>query len=158
MLFILAPQAESNASEYSENQIKLAFIFKVLDFIDDFPAQDDKLTLCLYGFNTDEVKVISQDIDYSKHSDITLTNQPNRRSSQTCNILYFRQDYADYKNILDYIKNAPILSFAEIKYFTDHGGMVEFYKYKGKYKFIINNELAIKKNISFNAKLLEISK
>jgi hypothetical protein len=155
---IIIPKINIQASEYNETRIQLAFILKVLDFVDSFPGDKDQLQLCLYGFSGDEVEFIRQDIDYSKHTKIILHNQPKLQNPRSCNIIFFNKNYVEYKNILDYTKDSSTLAFAEIKYFSDHGGMVEFYKYKGKYKFIINNELAIKKNISFNAKLLEISK
>lgn len=146
------------ASEYDENLIKLAFILKVIDFIDKMPTDTKNLDLCIYGFSKDEVNIISEDLKYSKSYNIELVNSPSLQKITKCNIVFFRNDYDNYKNILDYTEEYPILSFAEIKYFTDNKGLVEFYKYKGKYKFLINNDLAIKKNIFFNAKLLEISK
>ncbi|MBT4922399.1 MAG: YfiR family protein [Rickettsiales bacterium] len=152
------PKAHASAPEYNETRIQLAFIFKVLDFIDSLPNSENTLELCLYGFPSDEVNVIRPDIDHSKRTDIKLVNEPDINKIKSCNIIFLSKNYTDYKNILDYTKNSPILTFAEIKYFTDEGGMVEFYKYKGRYKFIINNELAMNQNILFNAKLLEISK
>jgi hypothetical protein len=156
--FLTSQSNKVYASEYNENQIKLAFILKVIDFIDKMPTDTKNLDLCIYGFSKDEVNIISEDLKYSKSYNIELTNSPSLQKITKCNIVFFHNDYDNYKNILDYTKDYPILSFAEIKYFTDYGGLVEFYKYKGKYKFLINNELAIKKDIFFNAKLLEISK
>ena len=149
---------QSFANEYDENLIKLAFILKVIDFIDKMPIDTKNLDLCVYGFSKDEANIIAEELKYSKRYNIKLTNSPNLKQITNCNIVFFSNDSDNYKNILDYTKDYPIISFAEIKYFTDYGGLVEFYKYKGKYKFLINNELAIKKDIFFNAKLLEISK
>jgi hypothetical protein len=157
-LNIITYNKKAYATDYNENLIKLAFILKVIDFIDKMPIDTKSLDLCIYGFPKDQVKIIAEELKYSKRYNIELTNSPNLKQIAKCNIVFFSNDYDNYKNILDYTKDYPILSFAEIKYFTDYGGLVEFYKYKGKYKFLINNELAIKKDIFFNAKLLEISK
>lgn len=146
------------AAEYNETQIKLAFILKVLDFVDSFPGDKNNLTFCLYGFEPAEYAIVKSDLNNSKQPNINLINNPSMRESRLCSIMFFHNNFQDYQNILDYTKNGSILTFAEIKYFADEGGMVEFYKHKGKYRFIINNELAIKQNILFNAKLLEISK
>ncbi|MBL6785606.1 MAG: YfiR family protein [Rickettsiales bacterium] len=155
---MLIVNKDALANEYNENQVKLAFILKVLDFIDNMPIDSNNLKLCLYGFNATEVDFIIEDLDYSKHTNLTLINEPALKNAKNCSIIFFQKNFEDYKIVLDYTKDYPILTFAEIKYFTDNSGLVEFYKYKGKYKFVINNDLAIKKEIFFNAKLLEISK
>ncbi len=50
-----------------------------------------------------------------------------------------------------------VLTIGDNKYFIDQGGIIEFYDYRGKIRFDIDEEKARKKGIFFNAKLLELS-
>ena len=158
VILFAIPKQQLQASEYNENQIKLAFILKMMDFIDDLPQKEDKHVMCFYGFIEEEFNELKTNINDMKSANLTLVKKNNIDTSRSCRIAFINNNYTEYKKLLDYIENHSILTFAEIQYFIDNGGMVEFYKYNDKFRFRINNKLALSKGIRFNAKLLELSK
>lgn len=146
--------------------VKLAFIFRFVDYINfngdstgaaEVQASQDMLTMCLFGVSPENHQKILQLIGAEKLKKIDIVNKQKINSSKKCNIIYIDSYYqGDYIDILKYVADKPILTVSDIRYFSDNDGIVEFYNFRGKIRFFINNEAALKKNIEINAKLLEL--
>lgn len=156
LVIFLLPQ-KVYSQNYNEDQIKLAFIFKIIDFIDNSKEFSKEQELCLFGFSEKDFNSLKETINLNKYNNISLSKKNNSESSVNCKIIYFSNNYSDFEKILDYTEKLSILTFAEKRYFLDFGGLVEFYKSNDKFRFRINNKLALSKGIRFNAKLLELS-
>lgn len=150
-------KAEHHEFEEKETLVKIAFIFKILDYTKaDWPENAD-MPLCFYGFSKEKFAFISSNLSQTPYKNIKLMRKEKGKSVDSCTIVYFDGSFADdYEAVVAKIKGKPILTIADIKYFADKGGIIEFYNYRDKIRFFINNEVALKQNIKFNAKLLEL--
>ena len=149
-------------SELAEIRLKFAFINKFIEYIDkgwqeaykdniiiiDIIGEVDKeKAVLLKNFERNRIKNlpvkirVNSDINDLKNSDIIyVTNGSKHKIEQ----------------ILQKCRKS-VLSVGDIKYFIDQGGVIEFYNYRGRVRFDIDDNKAKEKGIFFNAKLLELS-
>lgn len=141
-----------------EDAIKMSFIFRFVEFIDSkWPKTDaqQEIKLCVFGDFDEETKNT-----YLGFAGKNVLNKksaiiPNPKNITNCNILYFTKYAKSYKEFLPR-DESNILTIGDIPYFNHEGGIIEFYNHRNKIRFRINEAQAIKSQIQFNAKLLEM--
>ena len=145
----------------SEEKLKTAFIFRFAEFI-DMGWKHEKGTpviFCIYTKLNQEKRDF-----YTKFSNRKMTGDqlkiiynPSKEDLENCEIVYF----TNVDNIImeDYISRIKdgVITVSDSRYFIEKGGIIEFYKYRGKIGFSINNNKALESGIKFNAKLLELA-
>jgi hypothetical protein len=141
----------------TEETVKIAFISKFAKYIDNNWIRDNKIKLCILGkiHNLDDIKSTFKNTSINSYQLQILDVKDSYIVKKECNILYFSKLYrSDPKIIID--KFYKLLSIGDLRYFTDNGGIIEFFNYRGKVRFKINEQAAKKANIVFNSKLLEL--
>ena len=139
-----------------EYKLKAAFIFRFIQLVDNnWLGQDNVIDLCVSG-NEKVVKTFNEmGINNIKGKEIKISY--NDMDFKNCNVIYFTQlEEEKTKQALSVLQDSNLLTIGETRYFNDDGGIVQFYKYRGRVKFYINAEAAKQNNIIFNAKLLEL--
>ena len=149
-------------SELAEIKLKFAFINKFIEYIDKGWQEAYK----------DNIIIIDIIGEVDKEKAVLLKNFERNRIKNLPVKIRVNSDINDLKNSdIIYVTNGSkhkieqilrkcrksVLSVGDIKYFIDQGGVIEFYNYRGRVRFDIDDNKAKEKGIFFNAKLLELS-
>jgi hypothetical protein len=149
---------QKNTHNIDEEYLKIAFISKFIKYIDNNWNHYNEYNLCILGDNKNLNQISMRfSVPPINNKKFIITPNLNKENitKNKCNILYFSKYYRDDpKEILE--KNYQLLSIGDLRYFTDNGGIIEFFNYRGKIRFKINDVAAKKANIEFNSKLLEL--
>lgn len=149
--------AKEKNSNIKETLIKVAFVFKFLDYLDPEWIGNGEISFCFFGFSDDKFAFLRDNVAKTSHSNINLIKKENITSRNECKIIYFDNNYKDnYQSVLKDLGDESIITVSDMKYFADNGGIIEFYNYRDKVRFFINNDDAVQRNIKFSAKLLEL--
>jgi hypothetical protein len=147
------------AADYQDNEVKAAFIYRLLYFI-EWPAGSDQsqhINICILGDNP--FKNIQS--DFEKKS---VSNKPirlisiNKKSILTshCKILFISDsEKSDYKEILTTIKSLPILSVSDIIKFAKNDGMIGLTNFNNSIKLEINLKKLSESQFKIDPNLLE---
>lgn len=160
MVILIKCYVSEAFSSLAEEDIKISFIFKFVEFIDNtWPENDpDHISICIFGdFNSDLEK------SYLKFSNQQILNKiskiiinPGDEDNHQCHVFYFSKYANDYRKHLSSCERIDAIFIGDLPYFNHYGGMIEFYSYRSQVKFRINSQAVDKSNIRFNAKLLEM--
>ncbi len=147
--------------EQSEDErlLKAAYIYNFAKFTrwpeSVFKHRDSPLHLCTIGQNS-----LSTDLQHLEGKKIkghmlTVTAIKKAREAKDCQALYIATNNSlNYRHILATIKNWPILTISEASYFARNGGVIQFYRKKGKTHLIINLNAAHKARLEISSRLL----
>lgn len=160
----IALMGKVSYGQYSEYEIKAAYIFNFAKFIEWKSSETDiNDTIVLGIYKNDPFGIVLEKtmigrkangkawkiLRISKVSDV-----------DQCNILFF-SDVGKYELsiILKRIERKPIISIGdEIEDFCEIGGIINFTPQYSQNQFEINNKVAIKHGIKINPKLLKLAK
>lgn len=151
-------------SQYTEYEVKAAYIFSFMKFIEwENPtiAKSDTITLGIY--KNDPFGKILEHIMLGRKSNGKLwkiLRFDKIANVDKCNIVFLSDiDKYELGIILKRISSKPILSIGdEIPDFCEIGGMLNFTPQYSDNQFEINNKLANKNGININPKLLKLAK
>jgi len=151
-------------AQYSEYEIKAAYIFNFAKFI-DWPANQTfiKDTIVLGIYKNDPFGIILEKTMLGrkvndKEWKIVRINRQSELAK--CHILFFSGlSKSEVINILEKLKSYPILTIGdEIPGFCESGGMVNFTAQFSQHQFEINNDEASHHQIIISPKLLLLAK
>lgn len=156
-LFAINAQAQ-----YSEYEVKAAYIFNFAKFI-DWPANYIADTICLCVYKNDpfgtilEKTMIGRKVD-GKDWKIKRINDVSEIGE--CHILVFHEiKHHEILAVFDKIKNKPIVTIGdEIVNFCEMGGVINFLPQFSERQFEINKNIADYINIRISPKLLLLAK
>jgi hypothetical protein len=149
----------AHAAEYKDNEIKAAFLYRLLYFI-EWPKADDKsqfINICILGKNP--FKDIQGDLEKKSVNKkqlrlISIDNQT--VLSSNCKILFISDsEKSDYKDVLNLIKSHPILSVSDMVKFSKNKGMIGLEKFNDSIKLEINLEELSEAKFKIDPNLLE---
>lgn len=152
----------SQGNSLFEIKLKFAFVSKFIEYVDNdwLPAfEDNKIIIDVFGDISPEEQVILQNFKQKKIKNFPLIVRinPKIRELKNSDIIFVTKGAKfNISYLLKYSRDS-VLTIGDNKYFIDQGGIIEFYDYRGKIRFDIDEEKARKKGIFFNAKLLELS-
>lgn len=168
-LFILASAfvllvGKNCHAQYSEYEIKAAYIFNFAKFIEWPEYKDtssDTIVLGIYKYDPFGIILEKTMIGRTANGKSWKILRIKRVSDvDKCNIIFF-SEVSKYEMgiVLKRIKNQPILSIGdEIDEFCEIGGVINFTPQYSQNQFEINNKEAIKSSITINPKLLKLAK
>lgn len=152
---VMAAQAEV-AGEY---QVKAAFIFNFLRFIEWPPASlkqsGSRLSVCVLGDNVFETALDAYQGEVVGGRRVVVAYPKTLAETETCNVLFLspserRRTYQVMKGL----EGRGILTVSDIANFTDLGGIIGFYMDQGYVRFDINLAMARKADLKIGAQLL----
>lgn len=150
-------------AQYSEYEIKAAYIFNFAKFI-EWPvlkANSDTIYLAIYG--NDPFGIILEKTMIGRKAqgkDWKIVRTRNVSELEQCHIVFI-SDVGKFETIqlLEKLKNIPILTIGdELVQFCELGGIVNFTPQFSDQQFEINNEVAKNKGITISPKILLLAK
>ncbi|MBI9069599.1 MAG: YfiR family protein [Salinivirgaceae bacterium] len=150
-------------SQYSEYEIKAAYIFNFAKFVDWPTSSYIQDTIVLGIYNYDPFGIILEKTMIGRKAKgkdwkIVRTNDINELSK--CSIV-FLSDIEKYEvlEILELFKSKPVITIGdEIIDFCESGGIINFTPQFSEQQFEINNNIANNKGIIISPKLLQLAK
>lgn len=154
---------KSAMCQYSEYEIKAAYIFNFAKFIEWPPSKLNNDTIVLGIYMEDPFGIVLEKTMVGRKANnknwkIIRTN--NKNDLEKCHIVFFTeiQKY-ELTKLLNSLNNKPILTIGdEIIDFCELGGTINFTPQFSEYQFEINNDVAKLNNIRISHKLLSLAK
>lgn len=181
---VTAPPVRADSEKSKEHRIKAAFLYNFIKFV-DWPEEKDAevkgpITIGIIGsedfiiaFDPIKGKKIKErniSIKYfagyeklkrQRNSDDRQWNKK-MEALKVCHVLMFCHgdlvSMQDSEEIVEALRDLPILTVGETDGFLESGGMIEFVKEKEKVCFEINNTAARKVKLTIRSKLLRLAK
>ena len=155
--------SRARAQSASASEVKAAFVYNFAKFSEwppDALPEQMPLLLCVTG--DDELEgalrkaVQGQTIGGRplavRHVDLDA-------SMRHCHVVYgSRLDLGHVRQLLDLIKDAPVLSVSDVGSFANQGGVAELYKEGDKMRFAVNLESAQRAHLRLSSKLLSLAR
>lgn len=164
LLFALGTP-KTNAQQFTEYEVKAAYIFNFTKFIKwpdkAFDNNSSPYVLGIYG--NDPFGDILKNIILNRESQdrkwvVKYYSKPEQ--IQKCHILFISNiQNSELKHIIDHVKTKPILTVGdEISLFCEQGGIINFSSGNTPKRFEINNTAASHAQLNISSKLLMLSK
>jgi hypothetical protein len=180
----VAPQVRANTEESKEYQIKPAFLYNFIKFVDWPREKEDEtktpITIGIIGSKDfikafdpiKEKKIKERKISIKYFADYEKLQRKKEGDDRqwdrkmdalkVCHVLMFcNYDSVCVQNsdqILKALKGSPILTVGETDGFLESGGIIRFVKEKEKVRFEINNKAARKIKLTIRSKLLRLAR
>ncbi len=179
----LAGRAQADSAPSHEYQIKAAFLYNFIKFV-DWPEEkmadsNEPITIGIIGSEDfikafepiihKKVKNRSISIKYFKgYEKLERTQEDDRQWNQkmealkTCHLLTFYSGDSvrikDLSQIIKALKGSPVLTVGETAGFLESGGIINFLMEDKKVRFEINVTAAKKNKLKISSKLLRLAK
>jgi hypothetical protein len=161
LFFIPCVCAQPTAKEY---EIKALFLYHFTNFVSwphsAFTGDADPFRICLFGEDpfgkTIDLTVNNQQVD---NHPLVVERINDISALRTCHILFIHpSEQVRLEEVLNAIKDYPILTVSEIEGFVTKGGMIEFIKLDNKVGMGINPNALNAVNLKARAQLLKLVK
>jgi len=159
-IFIFFFVASSLFSYQSETYLKAFIIGKVAKYV-EWSAQETKdFTIAVLHNPFENIldTIYKNKMIHGKKVKLVYINDISELPEDT-NILYIpKEDSAQLPDIIDKIKDKPILTISPIRGFAEKKGILQIYFVARKIKFKINLDIAKQNDLYIKSTLLRISK
>lgn len=151
--------AESAAIEKREKQIKAAFLFNFLKFVEWPEPMQNTSTICFLENNTFGDALTPLTKKQVRGKPIQIKENITLNNISQCSILYIDPKFEESLDtmLLD-IYLYPILTISDMRHFAFKGGVLGFYREKKRVRFAINTSRAERLGLKLSSKLLELAK
>jgi hypothetical protein len=170
--------ADTSSAKYKEYEVKAAFIFNFLKFI-DWPeektaANNNKIIIGIIGEDpfgqatnvfkgksVEEHKILLtrfQGIEQIKKMPEKEKNE-NFDALKRCHLLFICQsEQKQVRDITEIVSNSSVLTVADTDGFIEMGGIINFFTEDNKIRFDINQAAAEKTGLKIRSQLLRLAK
>ncbi len=147
----------------NEYQVKAVYLFNFSKFMrwpkSAFDNPRTPIRICVLGKNPFEDFDILVRNKIVKKRRIAVEHFYDFRKTDRCHILFLsKSEQGNQATILSYVQYSPILTVSDIDNFIAHGGMIQFYMWNKKVRFMVNPEMLQKAGIGASANLLRVAK
>ena len=161
VLALLVAGAPLTAQTASAPALKAAFVYNFAKFA-EWPADAGKagpLTICVLGdlqiANELESTIKGRTIDGREV--LVVRIQP--EGVRVCHVLYVSGfDAKRWQQIIDDLKNAPVLTVGDADHFAEGGGIAGLFIDDGRVRFAVNVEAAKRARLQISSRLLSLAK
>jgi len=152
--------AEQTEKTYSESQIKVALVYKLLHFIEWPPSQD--LKICIYGANDEDAssfKSMPETTEFGGELNIIfIYKNDDSEIKQSCQIFFFSDNTSeDIQKILTNMVNTPSLTIGESDQFIRQGGMINLIRKDSTLRFEISVSALKQAGLDISSQILRIA-
>lgn len=145
---------------YTESQIKVALVYKLLHFIEWPPSQD--LTLCVYGANNEDAssfRSMPKTTEFGGALRVSFMHKNDGlRKKQACQMFFFSHNTKeDIQKILAEMINTPSLTIGESHQFIKQGGMINLVRKDLTLSFEINLKALKQAGLGISSQVLRIA-
>ena len=160
MATILLVQINAAFAEVTkEDRVKSAIIYKLTKFI-SWPQKKQSLTLCVIGSGSinNEIQKINRKFSMGRRLSITHKS-PNAPLNKLCDLIYLHNsNNQKISQVIDKVKDSPVLTISDSKQFAEKGGNIELYRTGSRIKFAINKKSVQQAKLSVDSQLLKLAK
>ena len=163
-LSVLGRPALAQDAQFSEADLKAAFLFNFTKFIEwppeAFPREDSAVNVGVYGDEEFTTTLRTLLADKKAHGRaFTVRRLTNPADAKTCQILFFREsETRKMGTAYDSIKKLPILTVGESEDFLNQGGMFSLFFDDKQLRFEVNPATAENAKLTVSSKLLRLAK
>lgn len=164
MLLWFPAQPLSNAQTASEYQVKAAYLYNFVKFV-EWPAQDfasptAPIQLCVLNDRSFESEL--NQIVKGK----TVAGRPvavipvqNGEQSRLCHVLFINSSQSGQAHhILEVLRDTSVLTVGETKGFVEEGGIINFVLQDDHVQFHVNHKAANQVGLRISSRLLSVAK
>lgn len=157
------PVSQSEGAAPLEYQVKAAFIYKFINFI-EWPARAWRTTgntIVIGVFGESPILEALNSLPSKKIQGryIKIKHIKNLQDLKSCHIVFIGTvKKPSMKNILDHLKGACVLTISDTKEFARMGGMINFFLDKEKIRFEMNPDAAKEAELKISSKILRLAK
>ncbi len=158
----LMTPSDSSGAAPMEYQVKAAFIYKFINFI-EWPAKawknaEDTLVIGVLGENPILEALHSLPLNKVQNRQIKIKRIKNLQDLKSTHIVFIDEsEKPDLKNILDHLKETWVLTISDTKEFAKMGGMINFFLDNEKIRFEMNPEAAEEAELKISSKILRLA-
>lgn len=159
-LFLVMLPTTIGAQNFTENQIKGVFLYKITKFI-RWENPDGKVKLCFIGDKEDQsgetVGKTVASLASKESGKFEVSKNANMANIKNCQLLFIgSKSEPNLPDILAVLDGKPIVTISDIESFTRRGGMFEFSNKNGSLAVELNFSKAKANNININSALQEM--
>lgn len=161
--------AAADSETYPEHEVKAAFMYNFLKFIDwpdeKVPDGNEPMNIFVVG-DYPECKTFKDIQEKSQDSNpvrvqifksFEQMNDPN--VLKDCHLLYIcKSEKKHVSRILAIVKDSNVLTVGEYDGFLEAGGVINFVEYREKLRFEVSMPAATAANLKLRSKLLKLAK
>jgi len=158
---LLMPPA-AFAQDVTEPALKAAFIYNFMKFTEwpeSFPAADP-FVICVLNDSAvgDALERIVKGREFAGHR-MTVSLVPSGMK-EGCHVLYVSgvTTARQGAQLLSVINDSPVLTISDLGWFTEAGGMAQFFYERGQLRFNIGLEAVKRSRLLMSSKLLVLAK
>lgn len=163
MIYITISISNSYAQKktYGEYEVKAAFIYNFLKFIEfpDSSSDNSTVNLCILGDDPFGKALSPVQSDGERDKKIIVKRYNNFTGQERCQILFIcRSEKRHLSQLLNTIKGMSILTIGDTEDFAKQGVIINFYIEEDKVRFEINKEAADKAGLKISSRLLSLAR
>ena len=143
---------------HEEYQVKAAFIYNILKFVDGLSGTTQELKFCIVGQNPFSQVMSSIEGKTIKDRKIVTKLFKAPSDSKDCQVFFFSQsEKGSLKEIMSTIKPEGVLTMGDTPGFETQGVVVNFYLQEKSVRFWINLDSAKAAGLKFDSRLLKLA-
>lgn len=162
--FILASQSVQCQRAYNEYEVKAAFIYNCMLFV-EWPEENEKekngpYTICILGEDPfgQYLDAIAKAKKVKTRS-IKIERIQSAEDFKSAHILFIsKSEQKNQKAIQKALGDKPVLTIADFPQFADNGGAIELLLINNRVNFRVNEKTANKAKLRISAQLLSLAK
>jgi hypothetical protein len=164
LLLLLALPAAAQEAQPLEYELKAAFLFNFVKFVEwppeAFAGARSPLTICVYGQDPFGASLDGVVRGESLGERSLLVQRPETLDDlRDCHVLFVsRSERQRMPEVLARVEGAPVLTVGDTDGFLRAGGMINFVLEENKVRFLINQEAAERSGLRISSKLLRLAK
>lgn len=169
---VAAPRVHADSEKSKEYQIKAAFLYNFIKFVDwpkEKPSDEKTITIGIIGKSpfgkafeplknkqVKDKKVIIKQFQSLEESKLTSKQIETIRK---CHVLFVcSSEKQQLRKIINSVKDRSVLTIGDTNGFLESGGIINFVIEDQKVYFEINNKTAKKAKLNIRSKLLRLAK
>ena len=160
-LFFSAGGLIAQQPKASESDVEAVYVFKFSQFI-TWPGNaraKSSFDICILGddsFGPFLDKTVRGETVNGKNVVDRHIMRP--QEAQSCSILYIsRSEAYRLRQILDTVREWPVLTISDVPDFADNGGMIQFVLQNGRVRFEVNLAPATQAGLTLSSELLKVA-
>lgn len=156
--------AASLASAQSEDQVKAAFLFNFVRYVEwpdeVFESDGSKVKICM--LDAEEFgSVVTQIVSGKSVGDrkVKVKSIRGLDSARDCHLIYVGGDATGrVSDLVSTLGSAPVFTVSDAEGFAEGGGMANFFRADSKIRFEMNPGAAKKSKLKISSRLLRLAK
>jgi hypothetical protein len=156
-------EANAESLRSSENAVKATFLYNFTKFVEwpegAFESPESSIILCILGEDIfgEAVKVIENKTAGGRQ--LVIRYSQSVAEIGGCHVLFISaSEKKAFPRILEALRGVPVLTVSDAETFTQHGGIIRFFREDNKIRFEINLTAAKAARLKISSRLLKLAR